>query len=63
MRYAHLYCIRIGYLTSKLDATLSVSTTPHTEVHILRPSLLWSDCIGQQGKQRSLADLQFLIDK
>ena len=28
MRYAHLYCIRIGYLTSKLDATLSVSTTP-----------------------------------
>ena len=62
MRDAPLYCIRIGYLTCKHDAILSVYTTPPYEVHILRPLLLWSDCIGQQGKQIShILRSRFLI--
>ena len=38
MRRAHLYCIRIGYLTSKLDTILFVSTTPPTRcISYVRP--------------------------
>jgi len=62
MRDAPLYCIRIGYLTCKHDAILSVYTTPSCEVHILRPLLLWSDCIGQQGKpMQRVGNISFLI--
>jgi len=52
---AHPYCTRIGYLTSKLDAILSVYTTPLDEVHILRPIWLFEN--SRKRELLSMANL------